>query len=172
MFFERRTQSSIKHRRLQYLLLLAARTALFLLLALAFADPFIRTSKPQAIQGRKMMVLAIDDSFSMRQGDRLERARQEAIRALSGLHSDDKAQVMAFGAGVRMMSDVTDDPAALRAGIQAIQPTDERGSFAELSRSLRSIVQTVKMPVEAHIFSDMQKSEMPANFSDLRLAEG
>src|ERR1051325_4894267 len=111
MFFERRTQSSIKHRRLQYLLLLAARTALFLLLALAFADPFIRSSKPQPIQGRKMMVLAIDDSFSMRQGDRLERAKQEAIRALSGLHSDDKAQVMAFGAGVRMMSDVTDDPA-------------------------------------------------------------
>jgi len=172
MFFERRTQSSIKHRRLQYLLLLAARTALFLLLAFAFADPFIRSDKPAAIQGRKMMVLAIDDSFSMRQGERLGRAKQDAIRALSSLHSDDRAQVMAFGASVRMMSDVTNDPAALRAGIQAIQPTDERGSFAELSRSLRSISQTVKMPVEAHVFSDMQKSEMPSNFSDLRLAEG
>ena len=172
MFFERRTQSSIKHRRLQYLLLLAARTALFLLLALAFADPCIHSSKPQAIQGRKMMVLAIDDSFSMRQGDRLDRAKQDAIRALSGLHADDRAQVMSFGAGVRMMSDVTNDPAALRAGIQAVEPTDERGSFAELSRSLRSISQTVKMPVEVHLFSDMQKSELPSNFSDLRLAEG
>ena len=79
MFFERRTQSSIKHRRLQYLLLLALRAALLILLALAFANPFIRTSQPQAIQGRKMMVLAIDDSFSMRQGDRLERAKQEAV---------------------------------------------------------------------------------------------
>src|ERR1041384_7520249 len=105
MFFERRTQSSIKHRRLQYLLLLAARTALFLLLAFAFADPFIRSDKPAAIQGRKMMLLAIDDSFSMRQGDRLDRAKQDAVRALSGLHSDDKAQVMAFGASIRMMSD-------------------------------------------------------------------
>ena len=38
MFFERRTQSSIKHRRLRYLLLFALRTALCsLLLALAFA---------------------------------------------------------------------------------------------------------------------------------------
>ena len=41
MFFERRTQSSIKHRRLRYLLLLSLRTLLFLLLVLAFANPFI-----------------------------------------------------------------------------------------------------------------------------------
>jgi len=33
MFFERRTQSSIKHRRLRYLLLFALRTALVALLA-------------------------------------------------------------------------------------------------------------------------------------------
>ena len=172
MFFERRTQSSIKHRRLQYLLLLAARAALIVLLALAFANPFIRTSGPQAIQGRKMMVLAIDDSFSMRQGDRLARAKQDAIRTLSGLHAEDRAQVVAFGAGVRMMSDVTNDPSALRSGIEAVEATDERGSFAELTRALRSIAQSAKMPVEAHLFSDMQKSEMPSNFSDLRLTEG
>ena len=41
MFFERRTQSSIKHRRLQYLLLLALRAAVIALLALAFARPFL-----------------------------------------------------------------------------------------------------------------------------------
>ena len=37
MFFEKRTQSSIKHRRLKYLLLFALRVALLILLALAFA---------------------------------------------------------------------------------------------------------------------------------------
>ena len=35
MFFERRTQSSIKHRRLRYLALLSLRALLLLLLALA-----------------------------------------------------------------------------------------------------------------------------------------
>ena len=44
MFFEKRTQSSIKHRRLKYLLLFALRVALLILLALAFANPFINTS--------------------------------------------------------------------------------------------------------------------------------
>src|SRR5947207_11384159 len=66
MFFEKRTQSSIKHRRLQYLLLFALRTALLILLALAFANPLIRSSAGPAGGGKKLMVLAIDQSFSMR----------------------------------------------------------------------------------------------------------
>ena len=39
MFFERRTQRSIKHRRLRYLILFALRALLFALLAVAFAHP-------------------------------------------------------------------------------------------------------------------------------------
>ena len=171
MFFERRTQSSIKHRRLRYLVLLSLRTALFLLLALAFANPFYTRANPPAASGRKLLVLAIDNSFSMRQGDRLARAKQQASGALSKLSSGDRAQVVAFGSQVHMMTDATDDPAALRAGIQAVEPTDTRGSFAELARALRSMAQAAKTPVEVHLFSDMQKSGMPGNFADLRLAD-
>src|SRR5260370_15785660 len=80
MFFERRTQSSIKHRRLQYLLLLALRTAVVVLLALAFARPFLRSRLGALSSGPKLTVLAIDDSFSMRQGDRLVRAKLAAAR--------------------------------------------------------------------------------------------
>ncbi len=53
MFFEQRTQSSIKHRRLRYLLLLSLRLALLLLLVLAFANPFI--NRPAAsVNGEKL----------------------------------------------------------------------------------------------------------------------
>src|SRR5579885_3612034 len=138
MFFERRTQSSVKHRRLQYLLLFALRAALVALLALTFANPFLQSSARVTAGGRKLVVLAIDNSFSMRQGGRLERARQAALRTLSGLRSQDRAQVLAFGAQVRMMSEATGD----------------------------------RVAVEAHLFSDMQKSSLPPNFSDLRLGEG
>lgn len=172
MFFERRTQSSIKHRRLQYLLLFALRTALLVLLALAFAHPFIRSSAAPGEYGRKLLILAIDNSFSMRQGGRLDRAKQAAARTLSGMRAEDRAQVLAFAAQVRVMSDVINDSAALRSGVQAIEATDERSSYAELARALRSIAQSAKMPVEAHLFSDMQKSSLPPNFADLRLAEG
>src|SRR6266851_6131014 len=70
IFFERRTQSSIRHRRLRYLLLLSLRLALLLLLVLAFANPFINRSAAK-MAGDKLLVLALDDSFSMRAGTRL-----------------------------------------------------------------------------------------------------
>src|SRR5258706_9971782 len=66
----------------------------------------------------------------------------------------------------------TADQPTLRGAIQAIKPTDTRGSYAELARSLRSIAQAAKIPVEAHLFSDMQKSSWPPNFADARLADG
>src|SRR5713226_7691216 len=43
---------------------------------------------------------------------------------------------------------------------------------AELARVLRSLAQSANMPVEAHLFSDMQKSSMPPGFADLALGQG
>src|ERR1035438_10813747 len=48
MFFERRIQSSIKHRRLRYLLLFAARTLLVLLLVVARSEE--HTSELQSLR--------------------------------------------------------------------------------------------------------------------------
>jgi Aerotolerance regulator N-terminal/von Willebrand factor type A domain len=172
MFFEKRTQSSIKHRRLKYLLLFALRVALLILLALAFANPFVNTSPAAAAGGKKLVVLAVDNSYSMRQSDRLERAKQQAVQALSSMGGEDTGLVLTVGSSVQLMNEATIDRPTLRGAIQAIGPSDSRGSYAELARSLRSIAQGAHMPVEAHLFSDMQKSSWPSNFSDARLAEG
>jgi len=164
MFFERRTQSSIKHRRLQYLLLLALRALVIALLAFAFARPYLQSRLAALAGGPKLTVLAIDNSFSMRDGDHLRRAKREAAQLASKQGAGDKLQVLAFGSQVHVMGD---SPAA----IQLIDPTDTRSSYAELSRALRSIAQSARMPVEAHLFSDMQKTSLPANFADLRLSD-
>jgi hypothetical protein len=164
MFFERRTQSSIKHRRLQYLLLLALRALVIALLAFAFARPFLQSRLAALAGGPRLTVLAIDNSFSMRDDDRLPRARREAAQVASKLGDRNKLQVLAFGSPVHVMGDSA-------AAIQTIEPTDARSSYAELSRALRSIAQSAGIPVEAHLFSDMQKSSLPANFADLRLGD-
>jgi hypothetical protein len=164
MFFERRTQSSIKHRRLRYLLLLALRAAVIALLALAFARPFLHARFAALAGGPKLIVLAIDNSFSMRADDRLARAKRDAAQVAARQADHDKLQVLAFGSQVHVMGDGS-------AAIQTIEPSDTRSSYAELSRALRSIAQSARMPVEAHLFSDMQKSSLPANFSDLRLGD-
>jgi len=171
MFFERRLQSSIRRRRLRYLLLLALRAALLALVALAFAQPFIRTRAAWAGSGAKLTVLAVDQSWSMRQGDRLSRARQEAARTLASLGAGQRVQVLSFARQVRLAGQATEDRAALRAGIEAIEATDSRSSYAELVRALRSLTESAKGPLETHLFSDMQKTSLPPAFEDLRLPE-
>jgi hypothetical protein len=168
MFFEQRTQSSVKHRRLRYLLLFALRTLFILLLMLAFARPFINSSTIAAAGGSRPMVLAIDNSFSMRQGDRLAKAKTEALSTLGTLRGGGQAQIVSFSGQSRVLTELTNNQTALRTAIESIQPSDEASSYADLVRELRVLA---TRPIDAHLFSDMQKSSMPASFSDLQLGE-
>jgi hypothetical protein len=168
MFFERRTQSSIKHRRLRYLLLLSLRVALLLLIALAFANPFIERAGG-ATGGRKMLVIAVDNSFSMRYDDHLARAKQAAMNAVSQLNPGERGQVLAVGSRVHFLTQPVEEADQLKSAIQAIQPSDEQSSYGELARALRTISQTSKTPLQVDFASDMQKSSMPPAFADLRL---
>ena len=170
MFFEKRTQSSIKHRRLRYLLLFAARALLVLLLVLAFAHPYVRQTVLASKRSGEVTVLAVDNSLSMRAGTRLSQAKSAAKSAIGGLRLGQRAQVLAFGSRVQVMSEVTDDRSSLNAAVDSIEPGDTRTSFAELSRSLRSIAQSLKLPLAVELYSDMQQSGWPANFNDLRLS--
>jgi len=169
MFFERRIQSSIKHRRLRYLLLFAARALLVLMLVVAFAHPYVRRTVLASRRSGEVTVLAVDNSFSMRAGTRLSQAKSAAKSAIGGLRVGQRAQVLAFGSRVQAMSEVTDDRNSLNAAVDAIEPGDTRTSFAELSRSLRSIAQSLQLPLAVELYSDMQQSGWPANFNDLRL---
>ncbi len=171
MFFEQHIQSSIKHKRLRYLVLFALRTAVFVLLAIAFAKPYVHRSALPVSRAGEVRLIAVDNSLSMRAGDRLARAKQMAKSAIGRLGPAQRAQVMAFGSRLQAMSELTDDHGALSAGVDAIAPSDARTSFAELARASRSIARSLKLPVSIELYSDMQQSGMPANFADLRLSE-
>src|SRR5271166_5993618 len=97
MFFERRTQSSIKHRRLKYLLLFAMRCAFIALLVLAFARPYVHSSTIKNAGSARNLVFAIDNSFSMRQGDRFTRAKDAARTEIARMHEGDRGQIITFG---------------------------------------------------------------------------
>ena len=136
MFFERRVQSSVKHRRLRYLALLSLRVALLLLLALAFANPFV--NRTSAIAGRrKLTVIAIDRSFSMRYGDRIQQAKAIARRIRDGLNGREFAQVIALDSHVENLTPPETDKGALSAAIDSIQANDLASSFGEFARALR-----------------------------------
>ena len=167
MFFEARTQASSRHRRLNYLLLLSLRLLWLLLLILAFANPFINRDTA-VLASNRLVLLVIDNSFSMRAGTRLADAKGAAVRALSGKGAA-RAQVAAFGSQLRMMTQPIEDQSALRAAVQAIPPGDGHGNFGELARAVRAMAESLHTPVELHLFSDMQRGNLAATFSDLAL---
>ena len=175
MFFEQGKQSSVRHRRLRYLLLFALRTALVLLLALAFARPFFRHKA--VLASDKLLLVAVDDSFSMNASagtggagtgnTRLDEAKRGALEVLAHKGAGQKAQVIALGGQMRLLTQATEDAGELRAAVEGIGPGDGHGTFGELGRGMRAMAETVHTPMELHLFSDMQEPNMPGNFADM-----
>ncbi len=168
MFFEKREMSSVRHRRLEHILLFVLRTLMLILLALLFANPFIKRD-PSAMDGNKVVVIAVDRSFSMRAADRLSQAKDEALSLIGRLKPGAQAQVVALGGTVQALTQLISDPGGLRAAVQTIQPGDSRASFGELARYIRTLSESTRFPLEVHLVSDLQKSAMPPGFADLRL---
>src|SRR5271169_3935993 len=167
MLYESRTQSSTRHRRLHYFLLLSLRLLLLLLLIVAFANPFINRNAA-TLASHRLVLLVVDNSFSMRAGTRLADAKDAAMNVLSGKGAA-RGQVAAFGSQLRLMTQPIQDQSALRAAVQAIQPGDGHGNFGELARAVRAMAESVHTPIELHLFSDMQHGELAATFSDMAL---
>ncbi len=165
MFFERGIQSSTRHHRLKHLLLFALRTALVLLIVLAFANPFVRRVAANA--NGHLRIVVLDNSFSMRAGSRFPDAKQQALATLAARPSSQKAQIMALGGQLQVLTQPISDASQLRSALNGIQVSDGRVNFGELGRAIRAMAETVHTPIDVDLFSDMQRTAMPSNFADL-----
>lgn len=171
MFFEQRTQSSIKHRRLKYLMLLMMRLLLLTLIVLAFAQPFVR--RQEAVNpAEKRMLVVVDHSFSMRAGNRLAEAKQQAQSVLGARPAKQPTQVAALGSRLQILTEPTVESGALKGALDSIQPGDEVGAYGELSRALRMAVTNDPRPLDVHLYTDNQQSALPSGFADLALPSG
>jgi hypothetical protein len=140
---------------------------MLLLVILAFANPFINRNAA-TLASNRLVLLVIDNSFSMRAGTRLADAKDAAMSVLSGKGAA-RAQVAAFGSQLRLMTQPIEDQSALRAAVQSIQPGDGHGNFGELSRAVRGMAEAVHTPIELQVFSDMQHGDLAATFADMAL---
>ena len=170
MFFEPRTQASMRHRRLRYLLLLALRLALLALLVLVFADPYVL--RPTAtLSGNRLTLLVLDHSFSMQATDhgvsRLAAAQRQAAATLAGVTGP--VEVMTLGAHLAAVTKPEQDRAAQQAAIAGVNPGFSHADFGELMRGLRAVAGSTSLPITVHLFSDLRQTSLPGNFADLAL---
>jgi hypothetical protein len=95
-------------RRIRELLLLALRVAALILLAVAFARPFLASGA--ALRSAGVTVVALDTSYSLSAPGRFERARELAKRAIDAAPPADLVGVVTFADS----ADVAEKPSADR----------------------------------------------------------
>lgn len=171
MLFEPQLRSTTRRRRIDHWLLLLLRVAVLLLLAAAFAEPYVRGHLPGTAP-EKLLVLAVDDSYSMRAGTRLADARRAALAVVAAKARDTPGQVVALGSRADILTEQVQDASVLEAAISGIAPTDARGSLALLAGLARTLAAGTHMPIELHLFSDMQATGLPPDLNELRLPPG
>jgi hypothetical protein len=141
---------------------------LLLLMALGFASPFVNRTA-NTVRKKRLTVIALDRSFSMRADNRMAQARRQAHAVVSSLPGRDLAQVIAFDNRVQGLTTPDYAHPVLDAAIDSVEASDLDSSLGELARGLRTLAQSRDMTLDVHLFSDMQQTSMPQDFHDLDL---
>lgn len=170
-FFERRTETSVRQRRLKYKFLMALRILMFALLALLFAQPFVRRDLA-AVASAQHYLIVVDNSFSMRSGSGVDRAKSEAQTLAGSLPGNATAQVVTLGGGANLLTQATPEKGELQSAIASIAPSASRSAFSEVSRTARTIAEARNIPIEVHLFSDLQRTSMPGAFAEMGMPSG
>ena len=177
MFFRRMPVKSVSRQRLRYYLLLATRCLVILLIALAFARPYLPFAAPafSSTAKDKQVVVLLDTSMSMQYGDRWQRALAAARDAIAGLGERDQAQIVPFSSEYEIRNLPTSDKAALRAILEAgLSPTASPTSYTQAFRAVDKIAEDLRRPLSVILITDLQKSGIgkgAQNFPSSPLAE-
>jgi hypothetical protein len=168
MFLEPGEPRRVLAKKVQYLLLLALRIGVLVLLALAFAEPAIwRTPQAGNADGARLHLIVLDGSASMGYGDRWGRARAAANDVLDSLSGEDRAQIVLAGRQFAVLGPATGDVAALRQTLNTAEPGVFRLEYGQLMRSIDGLLRTAELPVVLDLVTDVQVSGLPARFGEL-----
>jgi hypothetical protein len=168
MFLEPGEPRRVLAKKVQYLLLLALRIAVLVLLALAFAQPAIWRS-PQAAAGddARLHLIVLDGSASMSYDDRFERARDAAGDVIDALGAGDRGQLIAAGRQFEVLGPSTGDASVLRQTLNTVEPGVFRLDYGQLMRSVDALLRGAELPVVIDLVTDIQQSGLPVRFGEL-----
>lgn len=133
-FLKRAPVEETRRKRLRELLLLALRVSALVLLALAFARPYLQGNAAAASAG--ITVVALDTSFSMSAPGLFARAQARAAEAVTRVPAGDLIALVAFHDGADTLVESTTDRGLVRAAIDGLAPgygaTRYRALFARV----------------------------------------
>ena len=168
MFLEPGEPRRVLAKKLQYIILLALRIGLLVLLALAFAGPALRGSMRSLVgDTARLHVIIMDVSASMGHGERWSRAERLADGIIDELGSTDLGQLVATGRVTEVLAEPSLDRSALRRGLDLLEPGLFRIDYGQLMGAMDGLLRGVELPVTIHLVTDLQQTSLPTRFADL-----
>jgi len=168
MLLETTEQQVHVQKKLKYLALLALRTALLIVIALAFAKPL--WMNPETLPGPGpdgTHLVLVDTSASMSRDGAFEQAISLARQAIDAAPGGAMLQVFSASAAVREESELSAERGVHLAALQGLSPDPSRLDFGHVMTAIDRLAETMPFPVTLHIVSDFQDSGLPARFADM-----
>ena len=155
-------------KKLKYLLLLALRIALLLMIALAFAKPFL--SRPPTLltasEAGTHLVL-VDTSVSMRRAGVFDQANAVASQAIDDVPPGALLQLLNVDDSLHIASALSADKSDHRTAVSRLEVSALRLDFGSSMAAVDRLAESLPLPVTLHLISDFQGSAMPVRFADV-----
>ena len=162
MFVQRIPYQSVRRRRIRHWFLLLMRAAAIVLIAMAFARPFLperAAAAVAAIGGNRELVILVDRSASMGYGDHWARATGAARDAIGSIGANDKATLILFDWNTEVVVGATSDRGRLESALGAAKPGAAATRYGPpLKQAETILLQSALQRREAVLISDFQKS--------------
>jgi hypothetical protein len=172
MFLRKIEQKVVRRRKLRNLLLLAMRCLALLLLALAFARPYLTNNKAAAATtSSASSVILLDTSASMRYADVFERAKNAARNVIGNAASDEQIALVTFAQGYDILRPLKNNHAEANALLNDLKPTLASADYLQAVQAADSILKEVKSGArKIFLISDFQESNWNRASAQVKLA--
>lgn len=159
MFLQRIPVPTSRRKRLRDVLLLALRCLAIILLAAAFARPFVDRELTAGAGGAasRDVVVLLDRSYSMAHGDRWERAVTAARGVVDALGPDDRAALVLFDRAAAVVVRGDEERSRFRAALEEARPGDYGTRYAPALKLAETLLASSDRPRrEVVLVSDFQ----------------
>jgi hypothetical protein len=160
MFLDKIPYQEQRRRRVQHWLLLSLRALALALLAIAFARPFVDDTELGlgATTGPQEIVVLLDQSYSMAIGGQLERGKDEARRIFGELGPLDRASLVLFDQGARVVVRSSADRTRLRGAVDTVTAGSGTTRYGPALKVAQTILEESNFPSgEVFLLSDFQR---------------
>lgn len=149
-------------QRLRDLFLFALRALAVMLIATAFAWPYLRTSAVPAVSTSRVFIL--DNTLSNQAGGAFQQSRDDILKEIQEAGSHEQIAVIELKFQPRTVVNFGDSRQEAITAVSCLQPSFQRGSFlAAFNRANAMLAQSLGQKKEIVICSDNQENQWSEN---------